>query len=92
MNVQWLLETDTFEEDIDKIAAEIKTQGFEYKMVQYIPFESGKYDDLFKDSADDIANGCDQTWVVRLEKNKYFSMDYKNTNNLDAIFKTIIGE
>jgi len=44
MDVKWLLETDTFEEDLEPIKDEIKRQGMEYTMVDYIPFGKGKYD------------------------------------------------
>ena len=44
MNVKWLLERDIFDEDLLPILMAIKDQGFEYRIVTYIPFESGKFD------------------------------------------------
>ena len=43
MQVKWLLERDTFGEDLEPIKEEIARQGMEYIMVDYIPFESGEY-------------------------------------------------
>jgi len=49
MNVKWLLERDIFDEDLLPILMAIKDQGFEYRIVTYIPFESGEFDQFAED-------------------------------------------
>jgi len=39
MNVKWLFEKDTFEEDLDDIQKAVTDQGMEYKLCTYVPFE-----------------------------------------------------
>ena len=47
MDVKWLLEGDTFSEDLQPLKDEIDRQGFEFKEVPYIPFQGGSYDGVF---------------------------------------------
>jgi len=47
MNIKWLLEKDVFSEDLQPLKNEINKQGFEYKEIEYIPFQGGKYDNMF---------------------------------------------
>lgn len=39
MDVKWLLEKDVFHENLEPMKEEIKRQGFEYKLCDYVPFE-----------------------------------------------------
>ncbi len=43
MNVKWLLERDIFDEDLLPILMAVKEQGMEHRIVTYIPFEGGHY-------------------------------------------------
>ena len=42
MNVKWLIEKETFSENLEPLLEEIKRQGFEYKMTRYVPFEGSE--------------------------------------------------
>jgi hypothetical protein len=44
MQVNWLLEKDTFDEGLEPLKNAIKKQGHNYIEVGYVPFESGTYD------------------------------------------------
>lgn len=46
-NVKWLLEKDTFEENLESLKEAINAQGMEYKVIEYIPFEGNKCFDAF---------------------------------------------
>ena len=47
INVNWLLEEDVFEENLDPLKDTIVSQGMTFTEAKYAPFESGKYDYLF---------------------------------------------
>lgn len=49
MKAKWLLEKDTFEENLDGIKDAIKAQGMEYKIVDYVPFEGMKFEGMYAD-------------------------------------------
>lgn len=40
--INWLIESDVFDENIDRLCAEIQIQGHKYIVVPYEPFESSK--------------------------------------------------
>lgn len=42
--VKWLIEDGTFSEDIQPIVEEVYKQGMVAKVVKYLPFETGEYD------------------------------------------------
>ncbi len=44
MKAKWLLEEDVFQENLDGIKQAIISQGMEYKMLKYIPFEGTVFD------------------------------------------------
>jgi len=44
MQVNWLLEKEVFEENLDPLIKEIKKQGHNCQLVSYAPFKSGLYD------------------------------------------------
>lgn len=49
MKVKWLLQTDVFDENLDRLKSEITSQGMQYKEVEYLPYESNtKYIKAFK--------------------------------------------
>ncbi|MEK6833192.1 MAG: ATP-grasp domain-containing protein [Nanoarchaeota archaeon] len=46
MNSIWLLEEDIFRENLELLQTEIIKQGYGYQTIKYLPFESGKYDNI----------------------------------------------
>jgi len=46
MKPKWLIEKDIFNENLTRLTDEITKQGFEYKIVQHIPFGGGTYDNF----------------------------------------------
>ncbi len=44
MKVQWVVEDQVFDEDLDPLIEEIKRQGMAVDVIKYIPFQQGKYD------------------------------------------------
>lgn len=53
MKPKWLLEKDTFAENLEGLYNAIKSQGMEYKVVDYFPFEGMKFADAFGVDAQD---------------------------------------
>lgn len=53
MKPKWLLEKDTFAENLEGIYNAIKSQGMEYKVVDYFPFEGMKFADTFGTESQD---------------------------------------
>lgn len=49
--VHWLIEEGPFEDDIDIFIAEIKKQGHNLQTIQYCPFESKNYRNLYPEDA-----------------------------------------
>lgn len=47
MKPKWLLEADVFEENLDDIRAAITSQGMEYKMINYVPFDGLDFTDFY---------------------------------------------
>ena len=52
MIVNWLLEKDTFEENLDPIKKAILDCGHSFKETSYVPFQSGEYKHLFNSKKD----------------------------------------
>lgn len=46
-NVNWLLEKDTFEENLEPFKKAILDLGFSYKITEYVPFMENTYHELF---------------------------------------------
>lgn len=53
MKPKWLLEKDTFEENLQEIQNAIVSQGMEYDIVDYIPFEGMKFDNKYDPNVED---------------------------------------
>lgn len=98
MKPKWLLQTDIFDENLDRFVSEIKKQDMEVKVVKYIPFEGGSYKDLFEPDdcvifygslqfANQIRKTC--SWVPGV----YCTMkNYECTNYYPKLGKYLLAE
>ena len=43
MKTHWLVENQVFDEDLEPLIEEIKSQGMTVEEIRYVPFESGNY-------------------------------------------------
>ncbi|MFA5599326.1 MAG: ATP-grasp domain-containing protein [Phenylobacterium sp.] len=68
MKAKWLLQTDVFNENLSRLSTELEKQGFEYKVVKYIPFQAGEYNQ-FEDDDCVIFYGS-LNLAVQLQKQK----------------------
>lgn len=80
--VKWLLERDTFGEDLEPVIEAIKRQGFEHKMVTYIPFEGGEYNH-FGDDDCVICYGS-LNWMSQIRRQKKWVGAYCTLPNFEC--------
>jgi len=43
MKAKWLLQSDVFDENLERFTTELTSQGYEYKIVKYVPFQTIEY-------------------------------------------------
>lgn len=60
VNTNWLLEKDTFSENLDPIKQAIKKLGHDFKETSYVPFQSGTYSHLLPENDCNITYGSIQ--------------------------------